>query len=91
MFLQGLETLPLRSQRHVEKTLAFAKWREAHPCVAWVNYPGLEHHPDYALVQKVLSKGQGGVLTFGVAGNISKVEAVVDNLKLCSPGECGRR
>jgi O-acetylhomoserine/O-acetylserine sulfhydrylase len=84
MFLQGLETLPLRGQRHVENTLAFAKWLQSHNAVAWVNYPGLESHTDYALAQKVLPKGAGGVLTFGVAGNISEVEAVVDNLKLCS-------
>jgi O-acetylhomoserine/O-acetylserine sulfhydrylase len=84
LFLQGLETITLRGQRHVENTLAFAKWLDAHPSVAWVNYPGLESHPDYLLAQKVLPKGAGGVLTFGVAGNISEVEAVVDNLKLCS-------
>jgi O-acetylhomoserine/O-acetylserine sulfhydrylase len=84
LFLQGLETLPLRGQRHVENTLAFAKWLQSHPCVAWVNYPSLESHTDYAHAQKVLPKGAGGVLTFGVAGNISEVAAVVDNLKLCS-------
>jgi O-acetylhomoserine/O-acetylserine sulfhydrylase len=84
MFLQGLETLPLRAERHVENTLALAKWLQKSPYVAWVNYPGLETHPDYELAMKVLPRGQGGVLTFGVAGNIAQVEAVVDNLKLCS-------
>lgn len=84
LFLQGLETVPVRADRHVANTLAFAKYLEKHPCVAWVNYPGLESHPDYKLAQKTLPKGQGAVLTFGVAGNIKEVEAVVDNLKLCS-------
>jgi len=84
LFLQGLETIALRGQKHVENTLAFAKWLEAHPNVAWVNYPGLPSHVDYKLAQKVLPKGAGGVLTFGVAGNIDQVASVVDNLKLCS-------
>ncbi|OCK74948.1 O-acetylhomoserine ami [Lepidopterella palustris CBS 459.81] len=84
LFLQGLETIAIRGERHVQNTLAFAKWLERHPCVAWVNYPGLQSHPDYALAKRVLPKGAGGVLTFGVAGNINEVAAVVDNLKLCS-------
>ena len=84
LFLQGLETLAIRGQRHVENTLALAKWLEAHDCVAWVNYPGLKSHADYDLGRKVLPKGAGGVLTFGVAGNIDEVAAVIDNLKLCS-------
>ncbi len=84
LFLQGLETIALRGQKHVENSLAFAKWLEGHPNVAWVNYPGLPSHTDYELAKKVLPKGAGGVLTFGVAGNIDQVAAVVDNLKLCS-------
>ena len=84
LFLQGLETLALRGQRHVENTLALAKWLEASDYVAWVNYPGLKSHKDYELAQKVLPRGQGGVLTFGVVGNIDEVASVVDNLKLCS-------
>ena len=84
LFIQGLETLALRAERHIYNTITFAKWLEAHPCVAWVNYPGLESHKDYALTKRLLPKGAGGVLTFGVAGDIKEVEAVVDNLKLCS-------
>ena len=84
LFLQGLETIALRGDRHVENTLKFGQWLEAHPCVAWVNYPGLPSHPDYERAKKVLPKGAGAVLTFGIAGNIDEVEAVVDNLKLCS-------
>jgi O-acetylhomoserine/O-acetylserine sulfhydrylase len=85
LFVQGLETLALRAERHVSNTLALAKWLEKHSCVNWVNYPGLKSHPDYRLAQRVLPKGQGGMLTFGVAGNIKEVAAVVDNLKLVRP------
>lgn len=64
LFIQGLETLALRAERHVANTMALAQWLEQHPCINWVNYPGLKTHPDYELAQKVLPKGQGGVLTF---------------------------
>lgn len=64
LFLQGVETIALRAERHVYNTLALARWLEKHPCVNWVNYPGLETHPDYERAQRVLPKGQGGVLTF---------------------------
>ena len=84
LFLQGLESLPFRADRHVSNTLALAQWLEKHPNVAWVNYPGLKSHQDYERAQRVLPKGQGAVLTFGVAGDIDEVEAVVNNLKLCS-------
>lgn len=91
LFVQGLETLALRAERHVFNTLMLAKWLEKHSCVNWVNYPGLESHLDYELAQRVLPKGQGGVLTFGVAGNIKEVAAVVDNLKLArAPSSCPR-
>ncbi|EFX06035.1 O-acetylhomoserine O-acetylserine sulfhydrylase [Grosmannia clavigera kw1407] len=84
LFIQGLETLSLRGQRHVENTQKLAEWLEAHPCVNWVLYPGLKSHTDYEYTKKVMVNGAGGVLTFGVAGNIDRVRAVVDNLKLCS-------
>lgn len=84
LFLQGLETLPLRGQRHVENSQAFAEWLEAHPCVSWVLYPGLKSHKDYERARTTMPNGPGGVLTFGVAGNIDEVRAVVNNLKLCS-------
>lgn len=84
LFLQGLETLPLRGQRTVENTQKLAEWLEAHPCVNWVLYPGLKSHQDYELAQKVMPKGGGGVLTFGVAGKVEQVRAVVDNLKMAS-------
>lgn len=84
LFLMGLETLSLRGKRHCENALAFAGWLEAHEAVKWVLYPGLESHPDYAYARENLRNGFGGVLTFGVDGDIGEVSAVVDNLKLCS-------
>ncbi|KAI1145217.1 putative o-acetylhomoserine sulfhydrylase [Nemania diffusa] len=84
LFLQGLETLPLRAQRTVENTQKLAEWLEQHPCVNWVLYPGLKSHEDYEIAKKLLPKGCGGVLTFGVAGKVDEVRAVVDNLKMCS-------
>jgi O-acetylhomoserine/O-acetylserine sulfhydrylase len=64
LFIQGLETLALRAERHVANTMVLAQWLEQHPCINWVNYPGLKTHPDSELAQKVLPNGQGGVLTF---------------------------
>ncbi|KAM0814053.1 hypothetical protein AB5N19_14055 [Seiridium cardinale] len=84
LFLQGLETLSLRAQRTVENTQKLAEWLDAHPSVNWVLYPGLPSHPDYELARQLLPRGAGGVLTFGVAGNVEEVRAVVDNLKMCS-------
>jgi len=68
LFLQGLETLPLRMERHVQNTQAVAEFLEAHPSVSWVQYPGLKNSPYYDLAQRYLPKGAGGVLTFGVKG-----------------------
>ncbi len=62
LLLQGLETLSLRVQRHVDNALALARWLERHPCVAWVNYPGLAGHPSHALARRYLRHGFGGVL-----------------------------
>ena len=59
--LQGLETLPLRMQRHVANALEVAKYLEGHDMVESVSYPGLESHPDYALAQTMLPKGAGAL------------------------------
>jgi O-acetylhomoserine (thiol)-lyase len=80
----GLETLPLRLQRHVDNTLAVAKYLEQHPAVAWVNYPGLPNHPSYERAQKYLPKGAGAVLGFGIKGGRDAGRAFIDNLKLFS-------
>src|SRR5690606_14691304 len=68
LFLQGLETLSLRIERHCDNALELARWLEQHPQVSWVNYPGLESHPDHELAKKYLRNGFGAVLSFGIAG-----------------------
>ncbi len=84
LLLQGLETLSLRMDRHVENTLALAKWLEKHPTVESVNYPGLESHPTHHLAKKYLPKGAGGVLSFIVKGDKEETNQVVNNLQLVS-------
>jgi O-acetylhomoserine (thiol)-lyase len=84
LLLQGLETLSLRMERHIQNTLALAKWLEKHPKVASVNYPGLESSPSFALAQKYLPKGAGGVLSFDVKGGKDAAIKVVESLKLVS-------
>jgi O-acetylhomoserine (thiol)-lyase len=68
LILQGIETLPLRMDRIGENTLKVAQHLQRHPKVAWVNYAGLEDHPDHALVNKYLSGQASGLLTFGLKG-----------------------
>lgn len=82
--LIGLETLPLRMQRHVDNALAVAQHLEEHPAVEWVNYPGLESHSSYATAQKYLPKGAGAVVGFGISGGREAGRAFIDNLKLFS-------
>jgi O-acetylhomoserine/O-acetylserine sulfhydrylase len=84
LLVQGLETLSLRMERHVQNTLALAEWLEKHPKVESVNYPGLKSSPFYAHANKYLSKGAGGVLSFIVKGSKEAAEQVVNNLKLVS-------
>lgn len=84
MLLQGLETLSLRVQRHLDNTLELARWLERHDAVAWVNYPGLESHPTHALAKKYLTHGFGCVLTFGVKGGYENAVKFIDSVKLAS-------
>ena len=84
LLLQGLETLSLRMERHIQNTVALAKWLEKHPKVTSVNYPGLESNASYKLAQKYLTKGAGGVLSFEVKGDKDAAIKVVDSLKLVS-------
>ncbi|HZL11408.1 MAG TPA: O-acetylhomoserine aminocarboxypropyltransferase/cysteine synthase family protein [Prolixibacteraceae bacterium] len=84
LLLQGLETLSLRMERHIQNTLALAKWLEKNPKVASVNYPGLESNPSYAMAQKYLTKGAGGVLSFEVKGDKDAAIKLVESLKLVS-------
>lgn len=84
LLLQGLETLSLRVQRHVDNTLALAQWLEKHPQVQKVNYPGLPGDPQHALANKYLKNGYGGVLSFEIKGDKEKATAFIDNLELTS-------
>lgn len=84
LLIQGLETLSLRMDRHIENTVALAKWLEQHPKVESVNYPGLENHPSYKNAQKYLPKGAGGVLSFIVKGDKETANQVVNSLELVS-------
>jgi len=84
LFLQGLETLPLRIERHASNALAIAKFLDAHPAVTWVSYPGLPSHPTYDNAQRYLGGGYGGVLTFGVLGGEVAAKRFIADLKLFS-------
>jgi O-acetylhomoserine (thiol)-lyase len=84
LFLQGLETLPLRIERHSTNALAVARWLEGHPAVEWVSYPGLASHPAHALARKYLSGGFGGVVTFGLKGGVTAGRTLIDSVKLFS-------
>ena len=72
LLLQGLETLSLRMERHVQNTLALAKWLQTNKWVEKVNYPGLEGDPNNDLARKYLPKGAGGVLSFVLKAKKSK-------------------
>ena len=84
-FLQGLETLHLRMERHSTNTLAVAHFLEKHPNVSWVNYPGLTTHPSYDLAKKYHHRGlYGAILGFGIKGGMEAGKKFIDNLKLFS-------
>ncbi|WP_409018626.1 O-acetylhomoserine aminocarboxypropyltransferase/cysteine synthase family protein [Brevundimonas vesicularis] len=82
LILQGLETLALRMDRHVENTTAIAQWLKAHPKVEWVNYAGLEDHASHALIQKYFGGKASGLLTFGVKGGRQAGARFQDAVKL---------
>ena len=84
IFLQGLETLHVRMPKHVENALAVAKFLKTHPKVAWVRYPGLEGDPSYALAKKLLPKGSGGMVVFGVKGGRPAGQKFIESLRLFS-------
>lgn len=84
LLLQGLETLSLRVERHVQNALELATWLENHPAVEYVNYPGLKSSPHYALASKYLKRGFGGVLSFKLKGDAEKADKLIDTLKLIS-------
>src|SRR5712692_7263449 len=84
LFIQGLETLPLRMQAHSKNGLAVAKFLEGHKAVTWVNYPGLESSPYHALAKKYLPRGSGAILTFGIKGGMEAGKRFIESLQLFS-------
>jgi O-acetylhomoserine/O-acetylserine sulfhydrylase len=84
LFLQGLETLSLRMERHVQNTLALAVWLQGHPAIEKVIYPGLPGNPYYELAKKYLPRGAGGVLSFVLKTDKSKAAKLVENFELVS-------
>ncbi|MCL2378311.1 MAG: O-acetylhomoserine aminocarboxypropyltransferase/cysteine synthase [Defluviitaleaceae bacterium] len=84
LFIQGLETLHLRMERHSANALEVAKYLEAHNKVAWVSYPGLESHANYDLAKKYLPKGAGSMLAFGLKGGLEAGRKFINSLKLIS-------
>lgn len=84
LFLQGLETLPLRMARHCANALEVARRLESHPAVTWVNYPGLPGHPDHALARELLPRGQGAIVGFGIRGGMDAGIRLINAVKLIS-------
>jgi len=84
MFLQGLETLPLRMQRHCENASQVARYLKEHPKVEWVRYPGLPDDPSYPVASRYLKNGFGGMVVFGITGGLDAGQKFVDSLKLFS-------
>jgi O-acetylhomoserine (thiol)-lyase len=84
LFLQGIETLPLRMERHCQNALAVADYLKRHNMVTWVRYPGLADDPSHPVARKVLSNGFGGMVVFGIKGGAAAGRKFIDNLKLFS-------
>ena len=84
LLLQGLETLSLRVQRHVDNALELARRLARHPAVAWVSYPGLEDHPYHQRARRYLKNGFGAVLSFGVTGGLDAGRTFIDGVRLAS-------
>jgi O-acetylhomoserine (thiol)-lyase len=84
LFLQGLEDLPLRQERHSSNALEVARYLGKHPAVAWVNYPGLEDNPNHRLAAKYLNGKYGGLVGFGIKGGFEPARKFIQNAKLFS-------
>jgi O-acetylhomoserine (thiol)-lyase len=84
LFLQGIETLGLRMERHVANALAAAEFLEKHPLVTWVKYPSLPSSPYYAMAKKYMPKGGGAVFSFGIKGGYDAGKKFIDSVKLFS-------
>lgn len=84
LILQGIETLPLRMERHSENAMAVAKYLQRHSRVEWVVYPGLEDHPTYELAARYLPRGYGALVGFGIKGGLEAGKTFINNLQLFS-------
>jgi O-acetylhomoserine (thiol)-lyase len=84
LFLQGLETLSLRVERHISNTKKVVNFLQNHPAVSWINYPSLPGNKYHALAQKYLPKGAGSIFTFGIKGGVEEGKKFIENLQLFS-------
>lgn len=84
LFIQGLETLSLRVERHVSNTKKIADFLQNHPLVSWVNYPSLKGNKYYDLAQKYLPKGAGSIFTFGIKGGLEEGKKFIEGLEIFS-------
>ncbi|HEY5961041.1 MAG TPA: PLP-dependent transferase, partial [Polyangiaceae bacterium] len=84
LFLQGIETLPLRMVKHSENALRVAEHLKRHAKVAWVRYPGLADDPNAERAAKYLKRGFGGMVVFGLKGGYASAVKLIDNIKLFS-------
>lgn len=84
IFIQGIETLPIRIIRHSENAIKVAAYLQKHPKVSWVRYPGLKEDPSHTIASKYLTKGFGGMVVFGVKGGYDAAVKIIDNIKLFS-------
>ena len=84
LFLQGLETLPLRQHQHSANALEIAKFLKSHPLVSWVTYPGLPDDPSHKVAAKYLKQGFGGIVGFGIKGGLEAGKKFINSVKLLS-------
>ncbi|HZT99597.1 MAG TPA: homocysteine synthase [Ktedonobacteraceae bacterium] len=84
LFLQGLETLPLRMERHSQNAQRIAEFLEEHPAVSWVSYPGLKSHPQHDLAKKYFTHGYGAILGFGIKGGLEAGKQLIRHIELFS-------
>ena len=82
LFLQGLETLPLRQKQHSANALEIARWLKTHPLVNWVTYPGLPDDPSHKIAAKYLKRGFGGIVGFGIKGGLEAGKKFINSVKL---------
>lgn len=84
LFLQGLETLPLRMERHSQNAQRIAEFLAGHPSVSWVSYPGLKDHPQHELAKKYFTHGYGAILGFGIKGGLEAGKRLIRHIELFS-------